>query len=88
MAGHSKWANTKHRKARQDNKRGKIWTKIIREITVAARVGKSADPATNPRLRLAWDKALGANMVKDTMERAAKRGVGAGDGADYVEILH
>jgi YebC/PmpR family DNA-binding regulatory protein len=88
MAGHSKWANTKHRKARQDNKRGKIWTKIIREITVAARVGKSADPATNPRLRLAWDKALGANMVKDTMERAAKRGVGAGDGEDYVEILH
>lgn len=88
MAGHSKWANTKHRKARQDNKRGKIWTKIIREITVAAKVGQSADPSVNPRLRLAWDKALGANMMKDTMERAAKRGVGAGEGDDYLDILY
>ncbi len=88
MAGHSKWANIKHRKARQDNKRGKIWTKIIREITTAARIGKSADPAANPRLRLAWDKALSANMPKDTMERAAKRGVGAGDGEQYEEMRY
>ncbi|HQT42798.1 MAG TPA: YebC/PmpR family DNA-binding transcriptional regulator [Halothiobacillus sp.] len=88
MAGHSKWANIKHRKARQDNKRGKIWTKIIREITAAARIGKSADPVANPRLRLAWDKALSANMPKDTMERAAKRGIGAGDGEQFEEILY
>ncbi|ANJ67632.1 hypothetical protein A9404_09770 [Halothiobacillus diazotrophicus] len=88
MAGHSKWANIKHRKARQDNKRGKIWTKIIREITAAARIGKSADPAANPRLRLAWDKALGANMPKDTMERAAKRGIGAGEGEQFEDVLY
>ncbi len=88
MAGHSKWANIKHRKARQDNKRGKIWTKVIREITAAARIGKSADPVANPRLRLAWDKALSANMPKDTMERAAKRGIGAGDGEQFEEILY
>ena len=88
MAGHSKWANIKHRKDRQDKKRSKIWTKIIREITVAARAGQSANPAENPRLRLAWDKALGANMTKDTMERAAKRGVGAGDGENYEELSY
>ncbi|OYY73675.1 MAG: YebC/PmpR family DNA-binding transcriptional regulator [Gammaproteobacteria bacterium 28-57-27] len=88
MAGHSKWANIKHRKDRQDKKRSKIWTKIIREITVAARAGQSANPAENPRLRLAWDKALGANMTKDTMERAAKRGVGAGEGDNYEELTY
>ncbi len=88
MAGHSKWANIKHRKDRQDKKRSKIWTKIIREITVAARVGQNANPAENPRLRLAWDKALGANMPKDTMERAAKRGVGAGEGENYEELTY
>ncbi|MGB9670581.1 MAG: YebC/PmpR family DNA-binding transcriptional regulator [Halothiobacillaceae bacterium] len=88
MAGHSKWANIKHRKERQDKKRAKIWTKIIREITVAARMGQSANPAENPRLRLAWDKALAANMPKDTMERAAKRGVGADGGESYEEITY
>ena len=88
MAGHSKWANIKHRKDRQDKKRSKIWTKIIREITVAARAGQSANPAENPRLRLAWDKALGANMTKDTMERAAKRGVGSGEGENYEELSY
>lgn len=88
MAGHSKWANIKHRKDRQDKKRSKIWTKIIREITVAARAGQSANPAENPRLRLAWDKALGANMTKDTMERAAKRGVGSGEGDNYEELSY
>ncbi|MFO7807902.1 YebC/PmpR family DNA-binding transcriptional regulator [Guyparkeria sp.] len=86
MAGHSKWANIKHRKAAQDKKRGKLWTKIIREITVAARAGGNADPAANPRLRLAWDKALGANMPKDTIERAAKRGAGDLEGQDFVEV--
>ncbi|HET19330.1 MAG TPA: YebC/PmpR family DNA-binding transcriptional regulator [Chromatiales bacterium] len=88
MAGHSKWANIKHRKDRQDKKRAKVWTKIIREITVAARQGQSANPAENPRLRLAWDKALAANMTKDTMERAAKRGVGADGGESYEELTY
>ncbi|MGK0674161.1 MAG: YebC/PmpR family DNA-binding transcriptional regulator [Halothiobacillaceae bacterium] len=88
MAGHSKWANIKHRKERQDKKRAKIWTKIIREITVAARQGQSANPADNPRLRLAWDKALAANMTKDTMERAAKRGVGVDGGESYEEVTY
>ena len=64
MAGHSKWANIQHRKGRQDAKRGKLWTKIIREITVAARAG-GPDPDSNPRLRMAWDKATDANMPKD-----------------------
>ena len=76
MAGHSKWANIKHKKAANDKKRGKIWTKLIREITVAAREGKTSDPNVYPRLRLAWDRALGANMPKDTIEKAAKRGSG------------
>ncbi|HHO81859.1 MAG TPA: YebC/PmpR family DNA-binding transcriptional regulator [Halothiobacillus sp.] len=88
MAGHSKWANIKHRKAAQDKKRSKIWTKLIREVTVAAREGKSADPAANPRLRLAWDKCLNANMPKDTIERAAKRGVGAQDGDNFEEVRY
>lgn len=73
MAGHSKWANIQHRKKAQDAKRGKIFTKLIREITVAARMGGS-DLSSNPRLRLAVDKGLGANMNKDTIDRAIKRG--------------
>jgi len=88
MAGHSKWANIKHRKAAQDKKRGKIYTKLIREITVAARSGGGGDPATNPRLRLAVDKALGANMSKDTIDRAIKRGTGEGDDANYEEVRY
>jgi YebC/PmpR family DNA-binding regulatory protein len=85
MAGHSKWANIKHRKGRQDAKRGKIFTKLIRELTVAAQQGGGI-PADNPRLRLAVDKALTANMTRDTIDRAIARGVGA-DGADNVEEL-
>ncbi|MFP4279896.1 MAG: YebC/PmpR family DNA-binding transcriptional regulator [Halochromatium sp.] len=87
MAGHSKWANIKHRKAAQDKKRGKIWTKLIREVTVAAREG-GADPTANPRLRLAMDKAFGANMPRDTVDRAIKRGAGADDGDNYEEIRY
>ena len=88
MAGHSKWANIKHRKAAQDKKRGKIFTKLIREITVAARGGGGGDLDTNPRLRLAVDKALSANMTKDTIDRAIKRGTGEGDDANYEEIRY
>jgi len=87
MAGHSKWANIQHRKNAQDAKRGKLFTKLIREITVAARAG-DPDPAANPRLRLAVDKALGANMTKDTIERAIKRGSGAQDGENYEEVRY
>jgi len=87
MAGHSKWANIQHRKGRQDAKRGKLWTKIIREITVAARAG-GADPDANPRLRLAWDKATAANMPKDNVQRAIARGAGGADGANYDEIRY
>ncbi len=87
MAGHSKWANIQHRKKAQDAKRGKIFTKLIREITIAARMGE-ADPASNPRLRLAIDKALGANMTKDTIERAVKRGAGAQDGENFDEVRY
>lgn len=87
MAGHSKWANIQHRKGRQDAKRGKLWTKIIREITVAARAG-GADPESNPRLRLAWDKATAANMPKDNIQRAIARGAGTGDGDNYDEIRY
>ena len=87
MAGHSKWANIQHRKGAQDAKRGKLFTKLIREITVAARVG-DPDPASNPRLRLAVDKALGGNMTKDTIERAIKRGSGAQDGENYEEVRY
>ncbi len=87
MAGHSKWANIQHRKKAQDARRGKIFTKLIREITVAARSG-DADPAANPRLRLAVDKALAANMNKDTIERAIKRGSGAQDGENFDEIRY
>lgn len=88
MAGHSKFANIKHRKAAQDKKRGKIFTKLIREITVAARGGGGGDVASNPRLRLAVDKALGANMTRDTIDRAIKRGTGEGDDTNYEEIRY
>ena len=87
MAGHSKWANIKHKKAATDAKRGKIFTRLIREITVAARAG-GGDPASNSRLRLALDKAYGANMTKDTIERAIKRGTGELEGVDYEEVTY
>lgn len=87
MAGHSKWANIKHRKAAQDAKRGKIFTKMIREITVAAKLGGD-DQDSNPRLRDAVQKALGVNMTKDTIERAIKRGAGAGEGENYDETRY
>ncbi|MGZ5083675.1 MAG: YebC/PmpR family DNA-binding transcriptional regulator, partial [Usitatibacter sp.] len=87
MAGHSKWANIQHRKGRQDAKRGKIFTRLIKEITVASRMG-GADPAMNPRLRLAVDKAYENNMPKDNVERAIKRGSGGLDGANYEEIRY
>jgi YebC/PmpR family DNA-binding regulatory protein len=87
MAGHSKWANIQHRKGVQDAKRGKLFTKLIREITVSARQG-GGDPAGNPRLRLAIDKALVQNMTKDTIERAIKRGSGAMDADNYEEIRY
>ncbi len=87
MAGHSKWANIQHRKGRQDAKRGKLWTKIIREITVAARAG-GPDPDANPRLRMAWDKATAANMPKDNIMRAIQRGAGGADDANYEEIRY
>ena len=87
MAGHSKWANIQHRKKAQDSKRGKVFTKLIREITVASRIGGS-DLDSNPRLRLAVDKGLGANMSKDTIERAVKRGSGELEGVEYEEIRY
>jgi YebC/PmpR family DNA-binding regulatory protein len=87
MAGHSKWANIQHRKNAQDAKRGKIFTKVIREITIAARAG-GGDPATNPRLRLAIDKALAANMNKDPIERAIKKATGELEGVAYEEIRY
>jgi len=87
MAGHSKWANIQHRKGAQDKKRGKLFTKLIREITVAAKMGGS-DFDANPRLRLAVDKAKAQSMPKDNIERAVKRGAGETDGADYLEIRY
>jgi len=87
MAGHSKWANIKHRKAAQDAKRGKLWTKLIREITVSARLG-GGEPADNPRLRAAVDKGLAANMPKDTIDRAIARGTGDGEGVDVEELVY
>jgi YebC/PmpR family DNA-binding regulatory protein len=87
MAGHSKWANIQHRKNAQDAKRGKLFTKLIREITVAARAGGS-DANSNPRLRLATDKALAANMTRDTIDRAVKRGAGEMEGVNYEEIRY
>ena len=85
MAGHSKWANIKHRKARQDASRGKIWTKVIREITVAAKGGP--DPDDNPRLRLALDKANASNMPKDTIKRAIQKGSGTGEMGVIEELV-
>ncbi len=87
MAGHSKWANIKHKKAHADAKRGKISSRLIREITVAAKLGGS-DSSANPRLRLAIDKAMDNNIPKDTIERAARRGAGEVDTADYEEIRY
>jgi YebC/PmpR family DNA-binding regulatory protein len=87
MAGHSKWANIQHRKGAQDKKRGKLFTKLIREITVAARMG-GGDLAANPRLRLAVDKAKAASMPKDNIERAIKKGSGELGGDDYQEIRY
>lgn len=86
MAGHSKWANIRHRKERQDAKKGKVYTKIIREITVAARAG--GDPNDNPRLRNIMDKALDANMSRDIIDRAIKRGVGGLEDNDVVEVRY
>lgn len=87
MAGHSKWANIKHKKAAQDAKRGKVFTRLIKEITVAARMG-GGDANTNPRLRLAIDKAYDQNMPKDNIERAIKRGSGELEGVNYEEIRY
>jgi YebC/PmpR family DNA-binding regulatory protein len=87
MAGHSKWANIQHRKNAQDAKRGKLFTKLAREVTVAAKVG-GEDPAMNPRLRTAMDKALASNMTRDSVERAVKRGAGAQEGDNYEEIRY
>ena len=86
MAGHSKWANIKHRKGAQDAKRGKIFTKIIREISVAAKAG--ADPVNNPSLRSAIDKALGANMKRDTIDNTIKKATGTMEGVNYEEVLY
>jgi len=87
MAGHSKWANIQHRKGKQDAKRGKVFTRLIKEITVAARLGDS-DPASNPRLRLAMEKAYANNMPKDNVERAIKRGSGELEGVEYIELRY
>lgn len=87
MAGHSKWANTKHRKAAQDSKRGKIFTKIIRELVTAAKLG-GGDPGANPRLRAAIDKALANNMTRDTLNRAVARGVGGDDDSNMETIIY
>jgi len=87
MAGHSKWANIKHKKAAADAKRGKVFTRLIKEITVAARLG-GGDPGANPRLRLAMDKATDQNMPKDTIERAIKRGSGGLEGVHYEEVRY
>ena len=87
MAGHSKWANIKHKKAAADAKKGKVWTRLIKEIQVAARMG-GGEVDSNPRLRLAVDKAYDANMPKDNINRAIQRGVGGVDGANYEEIRY
>jgi len=87
MAGHSKWANIKHRKAAADAKKGKIFTRLIKEITVAAKLG-GGDPDSNPRLRLAMDKAREANMTKDSVQSAVKRGTGQLEGVTYEEIRY
>ena len=87
MAGHSKWANIQHKKARADAQRGKIFTRLIKEITVAARLG-GGDPNSNPRLRLAMDKAWDANMPKDNVQRAIDKGTGNVEGAEYIELRY
>ncbi|EGK08733.1 YebC/PmpR family DNA-binding transcriptional regulator [Kingella kingae] len=87
MAGHSKWANIQHKKARQDAKRGKIFTKLIKEITIAAKQG-GGDPNANPRLRLAMDKAWDNNMPKDNVQRAIDKGTGNLEGVDYIELRY
>jgi len=87
MAGHSRWANVKHKKAAADAKKGKIFTRLIKEVTVASRLG-GPDPGMNPRLRLAVDKSYDANMPKDTIERAIKRGAGGLEGVNYEEIRY
>jgi YebC/PmpR family DNA-binding regulatory protein len=87
MSGHSKWANIKHRKAAADAKKGKVFTRLIKEITVAARLG-GGDPDANPRLRLAMDKAREANMTKDSVQNAIKRGAGQLDGVSYEEARY
>lgn len=87
MAGHSKWANIRHKKERQDAKRGKVFTRVIKEITVAAKMG-GGDPNSNPRLRLAMDKALDANMPKDNIQRAIDRGTGSLEGVEYIELRY
>lgn len=87
MAGHSKWANIQHRKGRQDAKRGKIFTRLIKEVTVAARLG-GGDPGSNPRLRLAMEKAKAESMPKDTIENAIKRGTGQLEGVTYEEARY
>jgi YebC/PmpR family DNA-binding regulatory protein len=87
MAGHSKWANIKHRKSREDAKRGKVFTKLIKEITVAARMG-GGDPAGNPRLRAALDRAKAENMPKDNIDRAIKKGTGELEGVNYEEVTY
>jgi YebC/PmpR family DNA-binding regulatory protein len=87
MAGHSKWANIKHRKAAADAKKGKVFTRLIKEITVAAKLG-GGDAASNPRLRLAMDKAREANMAKDSVQNAVKRGTGQLEGVSYEEVRY
>ncbi len=87
MAGHSKWANIQHRKNAQDKKRGKIFTRLIREIAVAARAG-GGDPAANPRLRLAVDKAFAANMPRETVDRAIKKATGELEGVEYEQVTY
>src|SRR3970040_1915083 len=87
MAGHSKWANIKHRKAAADAKKGKVFTRLIKEITVAAKLG-GGDPNANPRLRLAMDKAREANMAKDSVQNAVKRGAGQLEGGVYEEVRY
>ena len=87
MAGHSKWANIKRHKAKQDAKRGKLYTKLIREVTVAAKIG-GGDADSNPRLRAALDKAQEANMTKDVIDRAIKRGAGGMEGEHVEEIRY
>lgn len=87
MAGHSKWANIRHKKERQDAKRGKIFTRLIKEITVAAKMG-GGDPSSNPRLRLAMDKAVSNNMPKDNIQRAIDKGTGNLEGVEYIELRY